>query len=133
MGHEVPFYQCLVDLGVKWNYINIIEQKFEMKQVGSALLVEPAVIGRGPFISIILIPEISGVVEGRPHRIQYTRVATEVTVKDGETTTIGSFGKNSEFYSKFLVGVDGQGNQRSVQVKLTAQILKLQSPPPINQ
>ncbi|MDD4873270.1 MAG: hypothetical protein PHR77_22165, partial [Kiritimatiellae bacterium] len=129
MGHEVPFYQWLVDFGLKWNYINIIEQKFEMKQVGSALVVEPVIIGRGPLISIRLIPEISGVVDGKPHRIQYTRVATEITVKNGETVTIGSFGKNSEFYSKFLVGTDRQGNNRGVQVKLTAHILNPQYPP----
>ena len=41
MGTSVPFYLWLIDFAVKWQYINIIEQKFEMKQVGSSLLVEP--------------------------------------------------------------------------------------------
>lgn len=129
MGQEVPFYQWLVDFGLQWNYINIIEQKFEMKQVGSALVVEPRVLGRGPMISVTLIPEISGLVDGKPHKIQYTRVATEVTIRDGETIDIGSFGKNSDFYNKFLVGIDKGGNRQSIRIRLTANIQKPQNNP----
>jgi hypothetical protein len=127
MGHEVPFYTWLIDFGLQWNYINLIEQKFEMKQVGSALIVQPQVIGRGPMISLTLVPELSGLVDGKPHKIQYTRVATELTVRDGEQVTIGSFGKNTDFYNKFLVGVDKRGSHRSVQIRLTAHILKPES------
>lgn len=133
MGTEVPFYLWLIDFAVKWQYINIIQQKFEMKQVGSSLIVEPHILNRGPLISVTLIPEVSGVVDGRPHRLQFTRVATEVTVSSGVPLTIGTFGKNSEFYNKFLVGVDGQGNKQSVQVRLTATILNPQSQNTSNQ
>ena len=129
MGTEVPFYLWLIDFAAKWEYINVIEQKFEMKQVGSSLVVEPRVLNRGPLVSVTLTPEVSGVVDGKPHRLQFTRVATEVTVQNGEPTTIGSFGKNSEFYSKFLVGVDNQGNNQSVQVRLTATVLNPQGVP----
>lgn len=128
MGTEVPFYLWLIDFAVKWEYINIIEQKFEMKQVGSSLIVEPRILNRGPLISVTLTPEISGIIDGKPHRLQFTRIATEVTVSSGQPVTIGNFGKNSEFYNKFLVGVDRQGNNQSMQVMLTATILNPQSP-----
>ncbi|OGV60122.1 MAG: hypothetical protein A2283_19450 [Lentisphaerae bacterium RIFOXYA12_FULL_48_11] len=128
MGTAVPFYLWLVDFAVKWQYVNIIEQKFEMKQVGSALVVEPHILNRGPLISVILTPEISGVIDGKPHRIQFSRIATEVTVSSGHPVTIGTFGKNSQFYDKFLVGIDRHGNNQSIQVRLTATIISNPAP-----
>ncbi len=126
MGTEVPFYLWLVDFAAKWEHIHTIEQKFAMRQVGSSMIVEPHILNRGPLISVTLIPEVSGVIDGKPHRLQFTRVATEVTVSSGQPVTIGNFGRNSEFYSKFLVGVDRNGNNQSIQVRLTATILNQQ-------
>jgi len=120
VGQEVPFLEWLVESGRHWGYIR---QNVTMKQVGASLVVEPQIVGNGPMISVALVPELSGFVDGQRQSIRYTRAATSVTVKDGQPFSISGFGENSEFYSRFLAGVGRERHQKNMSMTLTARIV----------
>lgn len=120
VGEEVPFYEWLMDYSFANQYI---EQRFEMREVGASLLVEPTLVGNGPLIQVRLIPEMSGLVDNQVNRIQYKRVATDVTIKDGSTITIGGLAKNKEFYNRFLAGAERGGFASGLNITLSARIV----------
>lgn len=120
VGEEVPYYEWLLDFGLLNQYI---EQRFEMREVGASLVVEPTVIGNGPLIQVRLIPEMSGLVNGEVNRIQYKNVATDVTVRSGSSITIGGLAKNEEFYKRFLAGAERGGFASGLNITLSAQII----------
>jgi len=122
VGEEVPFYEWLMDYSFANQYI---EQRFEMREVGASLLVEPTLIGDGPLIQVKLIPEMSGLVNGQVNRIRYKQVATDVTVRDGGTITIGGLAKNKEFYEKFLAGAERGGFSSGLNITLSARIMPI--------
>jgi len=120
VGEEVPFVDTLIDYGRRWGYI---AQSVTMRQVGASLTMQPTVIGDGPMIRIRVTPELSGLTEEGARRISYARAATEVTVRDGQPFTLGGFDQQNEVFSKFLIGLDKQGNQRQMQITATPHIL----------
>lgn len=65
------------------------------------------------------VAELSGILKnGTARRIQFTGAATEVTVRDGETGSIGGFTENQDFYSRFLVG--GSRDEKTYVMEITA-------------
>jgi len=120
VGREVPYEETLVEYGRQWGYV---QRRIVMRDVGASLRFRPRVIGDGPMISLRVTPELSGMAEGERQTIQYTRAATEVTVRDGQPFTLGGFGEHSDFYSMFLIGVDKRGNQREMKITVTPHIL----------
>jgi hypothetical protein len=102
-----------------------IQSQVAWRDVGSFLAVEPTVIGDGPLIRVRVTPELVGTVNGSPYETKFSSVATEVTVSDGETITIGSDAKNTEFYSRFLIGVSRSGSSRRLNITMTPHIHSL--------
>lgn len=120
IGQEVPFLSELVQYGRRWGYI---EEIYEMRQVGAFLWVQPTVLGDGTAVQVTLTPELSGLVKGgRRQRIRYKRVATTVTIRDGESLSLGEYGENSEFYDLFLAGMNQSARSSSTRITLTVHI-----------
>ncbi|MBU1692943.1 MAG: type II and III secretion system protein [Verrucomicrobia bacterium] len=126
VGESVPYVDWLVDYGLQWGYL---QQRISYRDVGSSLIVEPTVIGDGPLVRIRLTPELSGLVDGNVYRTRFARVATEVTVQDGQTFQIGGLDKDSEFYSRFLIGFDRSGNRQALDITLTPHIVSASGGP----
>jgi type II secretory pathway component GspD/PulD (secretin) len=120
ISEQVPFYEWLFAFGLQWG---LIKRDMVMKEVGAFLVARPEVVGKGPMISVTLVPELRGLVGERRHRIQFTRVSTTVVVQDGKTIAIGGYGNSKEFYEKFLVGVDAGGKSRKLTITLTPRML----------
>jgi type II secretory pathway component GspD/PulD (secretin) len=123
VGEDVPFAEWLIAQAQQWGYVNVpLTQEFKMRPIGSSLVVLPQV-GAGGLITVTLTPELSCLVENKKwERVRYTRVATQVTIRDGATIDIGGAVKDQDFYSRFLAGMGKGGTRTSVQVKLTAHI-----------
>lgn len=120
---EVPFYEYLIWYGTN-NWQMTIEQDMIREKVGAFLVAQPTVIGRGPMVNITLTPEIRELVGEKRRRIRFSKVATTVTARDGETITIGGLGEAQEFFDKFLVGASSGGETKSMSVTLTPHIMK---------
>ncbi len=121
VGKEVPFLTELLVLGRNWGYI---QPKIEIKQVGASLRAKAVVVGDTDMVAVTLTPQLSGLVGSKITRIRYTKVATTVTIRSGETLTLGSFGTNKDFYNKFLAGFDSGNKSTAVNITLTANIQK---------
>lgn len=119
VGREVPYARYFYRFGLQHG---LLETEIHWRPVGSSLVIEPTVIGEGPMIRVRVIPEIRAEVEGRVEEFQYTSVATEITVRDGETVRIGGMHQHEDFYSRFLVGGDQGGTSRQMQLRLTPRI-----------
>jgi type II secretory pathway component GspD/PulD (secretin) len=120
IGESVPYLDWFVDYGLQCGYLR---QRISWKDVGASLIVEPIVIGDGPMIRIRLTPELSGLVDGNVFQTRFSRVATEVVVQDGQTFQVGGLDKDSDFYSRFLVGFNRSGDQRALNITLTPRIV----------
>jgi len=121
VGQDVPFADWLLAQAQTWGYVGPAfgQQEFKWRPVGSSLVVLPQ-IGAGGLINVTLTPELSVLVEGdKLQRVRYVKAATQVTVADGATIDIGGATKDSEFYSKFLVGMGKGGGHSTVQISLT--------------
>jgi type II secretory pathway component GspD/PulD (secretin) len=121
VGESVPYVDWLVEYGMRYGYL---QQGVQWKDVGASLVVEPMVIGEGPMIRIRLTPELTGLADGNVYQTRFSRVATEVVVQDGQTFQIGGLDKDSDFYSRFLIGFDRSGNRQSLNITLTPHILE---------
>lgn len=124
VGKEVPFLSYLLVLGRNWGYI---QPEIEIRKVGASLRVKAVMVGNTDLITVTLTPVLSGLVENKITMIRYTKVATTVTIRNGETITIGSFGENSAFYDKFLAGFRGGEKSTSVNITLTANATQPQA------
>ncbi|TAN38026.1 MAG: hypothetical protein EPN23_03495 [Verrucomicrobia bacterium] len=120
VGQEVPYLDFLQDYLV---YQRVLVERVSWEKVGAQLLVQPTIIGDGPHINIRLIPQLSGLVEGKPYMKKLTELATEVEVADGRTLQIGGLGQHAEFYDRFLVGFNQDGSTQSLNITLTPHIL----------
>ena len=121
VGEQVPYLAWLTEYGGRHGYIREVE--IEWQDVGSFLAVEPTIVSPG-IIRVRLIPELSGrLKDGSRHAIQFTHLATEVTVADGQTIHIGGFSKDKDFSSKFLIGSAPGGRSVNTTITLTPKIL----------
>jgi len=119
VGAEVPFLHWLTNYGVNRGYI---VEHVEMREVGAFLRVQARVIGDGPLISLKLTPELSGLAGEGQQQVKFTHLSTDLTVRDGQTISLGGLEEDSEFYRKFLVGVDSRGNRRELRISVTPTI-----------
>ena len=120
VGESVPYVEWLVDYGFR---CGLLLERVAWQHVGSTLVVEPTVVGDGPLVRIRLTPELSGLVGGRPERVRFANVATEVVVQDGQTFQVGGMDEHQDFYSRFLVGFDRGGSSRTLNISLTPRIM----------
>jgi len=122
VGERVPYVTWLTEYGYRHGYVREIE--IEWRDVGSFLRMEPTIVAPG-LIRIRLTPELSGRLEnGDRQAIQFTHLATEVTVADGQTISIGGFSKDEDFSSKFLIGRGSRGESSVTDITLTPRILQ---------
>ena len=134
VGEDIPWFEWLIDYAQTYGqvdprYVPIVEQQFERREVGSQLRVSPRIIGSGPLISLTLTPEISSQVpiddDDRFIRIRFSRVSTTVTVCDGQSIQIGGVGESKEFFDRFLVGRDQNGDASQLNITVTATIQQI--------
>ena len=125
VGQEVPYLDYLMDYCIQYR---ALAERISWERVGSQLLVQPTIIGDGPNINIRLIPQLSGMVAGRPYARKLTELATEIEVADGRTIQIGGLGRHAEFYNRFLVGFNRDGAMQSLNITLTPHILPAVGP-----
>jgi type II secretory pathway component GspD/PulD (secretin) len=123
VGETVPHLEWIMDYGLQ---AGIFTERMEWQTVGASLVVEPFVVGDGPMIRVRLTPELSGLVNGNPHRKRLTQVSTEVVVREGVPFGLGGLSENKDFYSRFLVGIDRRGNSQSLDIELVAHIVPVQ-------
>lgn len=122
VGESVPYLAWLTEYSWRHGYIR--EVNIEWRDVGSFLSVKPEILGDGPLIRIRLMPTLSGRLnDGTKQTIEFTELTTEVTVRDGQTLSIGGFNKDQEFSSKFLVGRSGGSESSITDITLTPRIL----------
>ena len=120
VGEQVPWLEWIEDWA--WR-AGILQTRVQWQEVGAFLAVEATVIGEGPYVRIRVTPELSGRVEGQPHRIRFAQVATEITAKSGERVPLAGLGEHRDFYDRFLVGLDRNHVRRSLRATLTPTIL----------
>lgn len=116
IGESVPYLDWFSNYGRRWGYF---DTEIKWRDVGSYLVVRPRVIGDGPRIHVTLTPELSGLVDGNPYRVEFKRAATELTTRSGETVRIGGAGKNEDFYDRFLVGYRKKTGRNKLDIELT--------------
>ncbi len=119
IGEEAPQVEWLVRYGdVHGDAVRVASPR----ETGALLRVQARVIGDGPLISLKLTPEVTARGEGGPERYRFTRLSTDITVSDGQAIRLGGLEENSEFYRRFLIGIDRQGAQRALTIVLTPRI-----------
>ncbi len=122
VGERVPYVTWLTEYGYRHGYVREVE--IEWRDVGSFLRMEPTIVAPG-LIRVRLTPELSGRLEnGDRQAIQFTHLATEVTVADGQTISIGGFNEDKEFSSKFLIGRGSRSGSSVTDITLTPRILQ---------
>ncbi|HMO51789.1 MAG TPA: hypothetical protein PKE26_10225 [Kiritimatiellia bacterium] len=125
VGEQVPYIDWISDYGWRGGYS---QTSLQWQEVGSFLTVIPTIMGDGKTIHIRLIPELRGLVDGNPFRVQFAGLATEVMVQDGVTMTVGGAAKDEAFYSRFLVGMNRSGRQRVLDIEMTPRIVNAGMP-----
>lgn len=122
VGESVPYLAWLTEYSWRHGYIR--EVNIEWRDVGSFVSVRPEILGNGPLIRVRLTPTLSGRLnDGTKQTIEFTELTTEVTVRNGQTLSIGGFNKDQEFSSKFLVGRSGVSKSSIMDITLTLRIL----------
>lgn len=116
VGESVPQVDWFMEYG---RHSGVLVGQVSWQEVGSFLVVQPTVIGSGPDIRIRIIPELSGQVDGQSRRVRFASAATEVTVRAGETVSLGGLQRDESFYSRFLLGFSRGGEARSLDIRLT--------------
>ncbi|MFP6907310.1 MAG: hypothetical protein VCG02_18980 [Verrucomicrobiota bacterium] len=115
---EVPYLEWLI----RWN---TAQARVNWQSVGSYLVVQPVIVGEGTGerVKIKLTPELSGMVDGKPHAIRYARVSTDIIARNGETIKIGGHISSNEVFKRFLFGVDQHGRHEITDITVTPTIL----------
>ena len=127
VGQEVPYTEWLFDYAIRHGLVRTPDIRWRL--IGARMVVLPTIVGDGPLIHVRLIPEVTAEVQGHPERVRFERVATEVTVRDGEPLRIGGFAENRDFYDRFLVGVGRGGQTRALDISLIPRIERPGVPP----
>jgi hypothetical protein len=126
VGESVPYLEWISDVGVRNGHL---QTRLAWQQVGAFLVVQPTIIGDGPTLRVRIAPELRGLVDGRPERVRFSALATEVVARDGEPIRLGAFGQHAEFYSRYLVGRGADGAAESLDIQLIPRIQPLAAPP----
>jgi len=120
VAQEVPHFEWLWEYG---QASGCVPRDAVMQQAGAFLTVQAKIIGDGHVIRLKLVPELRGLVNKKSVRLQYTKMATEVTVGNGASLQIGGFGEDQEFSRKFLVGFNRGGQAQSLVVTVSPHVL----------
>jgi hypothetical protein len=121
VGERAPYMEWLVEYG--WHH-GYAQSRVVWDEAGSFLLVQPTILADGETIHVRLTPELRGRADGgASRRMRFAGVSTEVTVRNGETFRLGGETMDHSFYSRFLVGADRSGTQRSLDIELTPHIV----------
>lgn len=123
IGSEIPYSEWFWNDGIQsklWNGSGY------WKEVKAQLIVEPYVIGKQ--IRIRLTPEFSYRFDHRTLTTAVEKLTTEIFVNDGDTIDLSGQLSDREFYSKFLVGYDQQGEKRSLRIMFKPTIENPQLP-----
>lgn len=120
VGESVPQVDWFMEYG---RHCGALVGQVSWQEVGSFLVVQPTVIGSGPDIRIRIIPELSGRADGQARRVRFASAATEVTVRAGQTVSLGGLQRDESFYSRFLLGFARGGETRSLDIRLTPTLL----------
>ena len=123
VGTDVPYAEWF------WNYglqLGVWSGAVRWKEVGAQMVVEPYVVGNN--IRVRLTPEFSYVVNQQTVETAIQKLTTEVVVADGQEIDLGGLpAADRDFFSRFLVGYDHQGERRSLRITLRPTIETLQS------
>lgn len=111
--------------------------EFRWEKAGSELLVRPIV--HGDLITVKVVPRISAIVMANPQAFQerrinsyltgadqyveYTSLATEVTIANGATLTIGSFGNAPAEFNRNFWGFGSRSSTTAGTITLKATIV----------
>jgi type II secretory pathway component GspD/PulD (secretin) len=129
LGKEIPYQKWLFTYGRRHG---IIAGETVWRQVGSRLSVRPTAIDEGRAVRLSIVPEFDYTLGGggkkkkKPGRktVLFTTAATELVVPVGEEVLIGGSEEQNDFYSRLLVGYDGQRRVRRVDIYLRATIVE---------
>ena len=116
VGERVPYIDWITEYGWHGGYT---ETRVQWQDVGAFLAIQPTILADGHTVHVRLTPELRGQVDGQPQRVRFAEMATEVLVGNGQTLSIGGLTQDSEFYSRFLIGIDRSGTTRSLDIELT--------------
>lgn len=124
VGESVPHLEWLMQCAAGWGYV--AEARMRWQEVGAFLSIEPTVVGEGAqsVVRVRVVPELSGFVDGRPHRVRFLRASTEVVARSGETVRIGGLGQDRDFNARFLVGFDRNNVRESADILLTPTVVE---------
>ena len=122
VGQRIPYLDWMMTQGLAFS---TTQASVGWQEVGAFLVIQPVVVGEGPnrMVKVKLTPELSGTVDGRPQQVRYSRVATEVMAREGQTVSLGGLAQSNEFFSRFLVGMDHNGATQNLRITLTPDIL----------
>ncbi len=122
IGIEIPYLEWIVSHG---RHRGWIEANVVFDRAGAFLRFKPTVLGDGKQIKVEVIPEIRGVQKGRQMSVPFVELATSFTVQSGQTISLGGLAEQSEFYERFLIGVDRGGVSNSLNIRATPRIVDL--------
>lgn len=121
VGEQIPYLEWISEY--TWSH-GFTQTRLAWQEAGSFLLVSPTILPDGKTIRVRLIPEIRGELDGKPCHMSFAALATEVIVASGASLSIAANTRNTEFYSRFLVGFSRQGGRESVDISLTPSIVE---------
>jgi type II secretory pathway component GspD/PulD (secretin) len=122
VGERTPHLQWIMTRGLAFA---TVQADVVWEEVGSYLVIQPVVVGEGAArqVKVRVTPELSGRVAGQSHQVQFSRVATEIMARPGQTVDLGGLSRENEFFSRFLIGADRRGGTENLKITLTPEIL----------
>ena len=121
VGERVPYLDWITEYGWQYGYT---QSRVRWEEVGSFLVVTPTILSDGQTVHLTLTPELRGrVAGGEPYHTRFASLATEVTVRNGQTFRLGGNTSDQTFYSRFLFGIDRSGARRALDIELTPRII----------
>lgn len=121
VGTETPHLEWIVSHGRHHGWI---EANLVFERAGAFLRFKPTVLGDGQQIQVEVTPELRGVQKGRQVSVPFMELSTRFTVQSGQTISLGGLSNTSEFYERFLVGVDRSGASKTLSIRATPTIVK---------
>jgi len=126
VGVDVPYAEWFWNYGTQHGFWT---GSVRWREVGAKLVVEPYVMGDR--IRLRLTPEFSYIINQETLTTAIQKLTTEVVVSNGQEIELGGLPvSDREFYSKFLVGYDHEGERRSLRITLRPTIETFM--PPVN-
>ncbi|MDZ4788158.1 MAG: hypothetical protein SH807_04380 [Blastochloris sp.] len=117
---EVPYVDYFFNYAYGHGYITTQTQ---WRDIGSQMSVRPTL--RGNLIEVVLMPQITALVDGNPMVIDYRDLATTVMVANGQEVSIGGFqGAGDEFNRNFFMGGNRTQTSQSTGFKIRATVFE---------